>query len=78
MFYGQNKEPHPFHVKSSRALPIQTSVAHRRGQNRTGGVRIFKPKDNLPHRERQAIKELEQNTNMNVKAGQIKGPQLSL
>ena len=30
-----------------------------------GLVRTFKLKDNLPHRERQVIKELEQNTNNN-------------
>ena len=29
-------------------------------------VKIFKPRNNLPHRERQAIKELEQNTNINI------------
>ena len=33
----------------------------------TAEVRIFKPRNNLPHRERQAIKELEQNTNINIK-----------
>ena len=30
-------------------------------------VKIFDPRNNLPHRERQAIKELEQSRNINVK-----------
>ena len=31
------------------------------------GVKIFNSKTYFPHRERQAIKEIEQNTNINVK-----------
>ena len=76
MFHGQNKGPHPFHVKSSWELPIQPSGYARNLEEvktQLARVRILKPKDNLPHRERQTIKELEQNTYQ-----WIKGPQLSL
>ena len=31
------------------------------------GAKIFKPKTDFPHRERQAIKEIQRNTNTNVK-----------
>ena len=71
MFHGQNKEPHPFHVKSNWEPPIQPSVALEtyleEVKTQLAEVNIFKPRNNLPYRERQAIKELEQNTNINIK-----------
>ena len=72
MFHGQNKEPHPFHVKSSWELPIKPSVALEAylewsKTQLLAGVKIFKPKTDFPHRKRQAIKEIEQNTNISVK-----------
>ena len=71
MFHGQNKEPDPFHVKSSWEPPIQPSVALETHleevKTQLAEVKIFEPRNNLPHRERQAIKELEQSRNINVK-----------
>ena len=71
MFHGQNKEPHPFHVNSNWEPPIQPSVALEtyleEVKTRLAEVKILKPRNNLPHRERQAIKELKQNTNINIK-----------
>ena len=71
MFHGQNKESHPFHVKSNWEPPIQPSVALEtyleEVKTQLVEVKIFKPRNNLPNRERQAIKELEQNTNINIK-----------
>ena len=71
MFHGQSKEPHPFHVKSNWEPPTQPSVALEtyleEVKTQLAEVKIFKPKNNLPYRERQAIKELEQNTNINIK-----------
>ena len=71
MFHGQNKEPHPFHVKSNWEPPIQPSVALEtyleEVKTQLAEIKIFKPRNNLPYRERQAIKELEQNTNINIK-----------
>ena len=60
MFYGQNKDPHPFHVKSSWELPIQPSVAletySEESKTLMAGLKIFKPKTDFSRRERQAIK----------------------
>ena len=71
MFHGQNKEPHPFHVNSNWEPPIQPSVALEtyleEVKTQLAEVKILKPRNNLPHRERQAIKELEQNTNIKIK-----------
>ena len=58
-------------MKSYWEPPIQPSVAletYLEGVKiQLAKVKIFKPRNNLPHRERQAIKDLEQNTNINVK-----------
>jgi len=55
MFPGQNKEPHPFHVKSSWVPPIQPSVALETYLEEVitqlVEVKIFEPKNNLPHGE---------------------------
>ena len=71
MFHGQNKEPHPFHVKSNWELPIQHAVVLEtyleEVKTQLAEVKIFKLRNNLPYRERQAIKELQQNTNINIK-----------
>ena len=59
IFYGQNKDPHPFHVKSSWELSIQPSVALEtyleESKTLMAGLKIFKPKTDFPRRERQAI-----------------------
>ena len=71
MFHGQNKELHPYYVKSNWELPIQPSVALKtyleEVKTRLAEVKILKTGNNLPHRKRQAINELEENTNINVK-----------
>ena len=71
-------------MKSSWELPIKPSVALEtyfiveESKTQLAEVKIFKPKTDFPHRERQVIKEIEQNTNINVKKKQINGPQLSI
>ena len=71
IFNSQNKEPHPFHVKSNWEPPIQPSVALEtyleEVKTQLAEVKIITLKNNLPFKERQAIKELKQNTNINVK-----------
>ena len=61
-------------MKSSLELPIKPSVALEayleESKTQLEGVKIFKPKTDFPHRERQAIKEIEQNTNI----GNVKRP----
>ena len=80
MFHGQKKEPHPFHVKYNWGPPIQPSVALEtyleEVKTLLAEVKIFKPRNNLPQREPQAIKELEHYTNINIK--KTKEPQPSL
>ena len=58
-------------MKSNWEPPIQLSVALETYleeiKTQLAEVKIFKPRNKLPYRERQAIKELEQNTNINIK-----------
>ena len=60
-----------FTFKSNLEPPIQPSVALEtyleEVKTQLAEVKIFKPKNNLPCKEWQAIKELKQNTNINVK-----------
>ena len=62
IFHGQNKEPYPFHVKSNWEPPIQPSVALEtyleEVKTQLADVKIITPKNNLPFKEWQAIKEL--------------------
>ena len=80
MFHGHNKEPHPFHINSNWEPPIQPLVALetylKEVKTQLVEVKILKPRNNLPHRERQAIKELEQKTNININKAD-KGTKLS-
>ena len=69
--YGQEKEPHSFHVKSNWEPPIQPLVTLEsyldEVKTELAEVKIYKPKNNLPKNERQALQELKQNNNINVK-----------
>ena len=62
IFHGQDKEPHPFHVKSNWEPPIQPSVALEtyleevKIQLYIAEIQISKPKNNLPTNERLAIR----------------------
>ena len=71
IFYGQDKEPHSFHVKSNWEPPVQPSVTLEsyleEVKTELAEVKISKPKNNLPINERQALKELKQNNNIIVK-----------
>lgn len=71
IFHGKDKEPHHFHVKSNWEPPIQPSVALEtyleEVKIQLAEIQISKPKNNLPTNERLAIKELKQNTNINIK-----------
>ena len=71
IFYGQEKEPHSFHVKSNWEPPVQPSVTLEsyleEVKTELAEVKIYKPKNNLPKNERQALQELKQNNNINVK-----------
>ena len=71
IFYGQDKEPHSFHVKSNREPSVQPSVTLEsyleEVKTEPAEVKISKPRNNLPINERQALKELKQNNNIIIK-----------
>ena len=71
IFHDREKKPHPFHVKSNWEPPVQPSVALEtyleEVKTQLAEIQISKPKNNLPSKEYLAIKELKQNTNINIK-----------
>ena len=71
IFHGQNNEPHPFHVKSDWQPPVQTSVALEsyleEVKTQLAEIKIEQPKQNLPNNERKALKDLKNNTTINLK-----------
>ena len=71
IFYGEEKEPHPFHVKSDWDLPVQPSVALETFLEEVrfelATINIKKPKDNLSAGERCALKELSCDRNIILK-----------
>ena len=71
IFHGKNEEPHPFHVKSNWEPPVQPSVALEsyleRVKFQLAEIQISKPLNNLPPAERKALKDLKNNTEINIK-----------
>ena len=71
IFHGQNKEPHPFHVKSNWMPPVQQSIALESYlesvKTQLADIRINKPKNNLSRNELAALKELKNNSAINLK-----------
>ena len=62
IFHGNDKEPHPFHVKSDWDPPVQPSVALETFLEEVkfdlASIKLNRPKDNLSLGERNALKEL--------------------
>ena len=71
IFHGENNEPHPFHVKSAWQPPIQQSVALEsyleEVKIQLGDLQLTKPKNNLPAAEREALKALKRDNEINLK-----------
>ena len=71
IFYGQEKKPHPFHVKSNWNPPVQPSVALETFLEEVrfelATINIEETKDNLSHGERRALKELSRDKNIILK-----------
>ena len=71
IFHGKNEEPHPFHLKSNWEPPVQPSVALEsylvRVKFQLAKKQFSKPKNNLPAAERKALKNLKNNTEINIK-----------
>ena len=65
IFRGQNREPHPFHVKSTWMPQVQHSVAFEsyleNVKTQLAQIKITKPKNNLSRNEVKALKELKNN-----------------
>ena len=62
IFFGEDNEPHPFHVKSNWIPPVQKSVALENYLEEVkvqlAEIQLTKPKDNLLNTERKALKTL--------------------
>ena len=62
---------HPFYVKSNWEPPVQQSVALDTYLEETkikhSEIEITEPKPNLPKSERKAIRELKENSEINIK-----------
>ena len=71
MFYGQNTDVHPFYVKSDWNPPVQPSVALEsyleEVKLQLAELKITKPKQNFSRKERRALNELKQSTDINLK-----------
>ena len=71
IFHGQDKEPHPFRVKSTWKQPVQPSVALEsyleEVRTQLAEVKLTKPKNSLPPKEREALKALKNNNEINLK-----------
>lgn len=76
--YGQDKEPHSFHVKSNWEPPVQLSITLEsyleEVKTELAEVKISKRKNNLPINERQALMELSRTITLLLKR-QIREPQ---
>ena len=71
IFHGQDKEPHPFHVKSNWMPPVQQSIALESYlesvKAQLADIRVKKSKNNLSRNEMLALKELKNNSTMKLK-----------
>nr|XP_058942951.1 uncharacterized protein LOC131771192 [Pocillopora verrucosa] len=71
IFHGNDKDSHPFHVKSNWIPPVQPSIALERYLENIklslAEIEITKPKHNLSYNEHKAVKELQNNTAINLK-----------
>ena len=71
IFHGQNREPHPFHVKSTWMPQVQHSVALKsyleNVKTQLAEIKITKPKNNLSRNEVKALKELKNNPAIKLK-----------
>ena len=71
MHYGAEKEQHPFYVKSNWNPPVQRSVAFESYLEEVkislAEINLTKPKNNLPPAEREALKALKGDKEINLR-----------
>ena len=68
IYRGERNKPHPIHVKSNWVPPVQPSVAFETFLEEVkfelADIELHRPKDNLSHNERRALKELSRDKNI--------------
>ena len=66
IFHNKESEQHPFHVKSNWEPPVQQSVALEtyleEVKVQLAEIELIKPRNNLPFKERKALRELRSNS----------------
>ena len=71
IYRGERNKPHPFHVKSNWTPPVQPSVGSETFLEEVkfelAGIELHRPKDNLSHNERRALRELPRDKNIVLK-----------
>ena len=71
IIHGQNKVPHPFHVKSNWMPPVLQSITLESYlesvKTKLADIKINKPNNNLSRNEMAALKELKSNSAINLK-----------
>ena len=71
IFHGENTKPHPFHVKCTCKTQVQPSVALEsyleEVKIKLAELELKNPKDNLNPAERETLKSLKRDTNINLK-----------
>ena len=71
IYRGERNKPHPFHVKSNWTPPVQPSVGSETFLEEVkfelAGIELHRPKDNLSHNERRALRELPRDKNLVLK-----------
>lgn len=71
IFHNKESEQHPFHVKSNWEPPVQQSVALEtyleEVKVQLAEIELIKPRNNLPFKERKALRELRSNSEIIIK-----------
>ena len=68
IFHNTESEQHPFHIKSNWEPPVQQSVALEtfleKVRVQLAEIELIKPRNNLPFKERKALRELRSNSDI--------------
>ena len=71
IFHNKESAQHPFHVKSNWEPPVQQSVALEtyleEVKVQLAEIELIKPRNNLPFKERKALRELRSNSEIIIK-----------
>ena len=71
IFHNTESEQHPFHIRSNWEPPVQQSVALEtfleKVRVQLAEIELIKPRNNLPFKERKALRELRSNSEIIIK-----------